>query len=732
MRFQNIALPTALEKFIKAMPKLPKDFLSDNFEGSAFVWENFKKNPALSILGSPLVLLDAALLPVRAITGRESTESDDERELERFRREQGMPGSREFAEYKGKRSEGAGGDLQPLVHPAGGRHSSSNRASTGDRKHSGERHDRRPEKRKREKPKVKRESVLYSGWSVPSRSPAAPQSKDGLRNQRSPSSEYHHVHNLHHREPHKSTNRHHWSSKGSRRRPSPSRTTLRAGIDPQSGLSAGSTVAMTTRSTTPTSSAAAPIASSSFRAATALQTREPLQYVQEQTGPRLDQPHAHYPYAPSRPNVHAIPQYPPVDQSPGQYPYIQAVPQQPHLVPRQKGQRLSARRESQQSSQLSQVEMSSHQLPQPARPQSGYQSPYVDSEVSGVSRKTFAVGQPGASVTQPDPNHQVLEWLQKRSSAARSPRSHASSGSSRTWKPPLSTILTHATFEPTNVAETVVAEDSRSQPRRPESSSRHSQSLRSAHIGNGYSAAPISRTAKTPLPEQGQPSAREPSVSTINTADLPDTVAQRSRIASSASRGTSHNTADILNVNELPDQRYERFTVPYSAPAPNISVPQQAAASANIGEGIGKGAGNDGFEDDSSSSTSSSENSDTDNSDSGSETGVPTIPGSFPSPDGHLQHSVWPPAPNPQQPAQYYLAPQLAQQPPLAPVAQQEVQQQYQQPLQYAQPVPAQEPYPDMQQQHYVPQPQFQQPQYNPGVYNGQSQVPPGPQQSYC
>ena len=47
------------------------------------------------------MLLDAALLPFRVFTSREPTASDERRELERLRREQGMPGTHEYVNYTG-------------------------------------------------------------------------------------------------------------------------------------------------------------------------------------------------------------------------------------------------------------------------------------------------------------------------------------------------------------------------------------------------------------------------------------------------------------------------------------------------------------------------------------------------------------------------------------------------------------------------------------------------------
>ena len=73
------------------MPKLRKDFLSHNFEGSSFVWTEFKNSQRASLIGLPFVALDAALLPVRALMKAEKSDSKNDKELERLRKSQGWP-----------------------------------------------------------------------------------------------------------------------------------------------------------------------------------------------------------------------------------------------------------------------------------------------------------------------------------------------------------------------------------------------------------------------------------------------------------------------------------------------------------------------------------------------------------------------------------------------------------------------------------------------------------------
>ncbi|KAK3686719.1 hypothetical protein LTR37_019556, partial [Vermiconidia calcicola] len=147
------------------MPKLESDFLSHNFEGSSRVVKNFTKNPALSILASPLLLVDAALLPIRAITSREKTESDDEQELERLRRKQGWPGTREYAEYTGKQ-QGHFNDASPLSAsrtPAG----IPNLASEPTTSKHRPRHNRTTNKRTEEKAEDRHRSSTHPGWALP-------------------------------------------------------------------------------------------------------------------------------------------------------------------------------------------------------------------------------------------------------------------------------------------------------------------------------------------------------------------------------------------------------------------------------------------------------------------------------------------------------------------------------------------------------------------------------------
>jgi len=93
------------------MPRLPGNSWRHYFQGSSVVWEECRDNPAISILGFPLVA-DALLLPIRAMLKREETDSDEERELQRLRRRQGNPRSQQYAGY-------TGGAWAPRQHDVG-------------------------------------------------------------------------------------------------------------------------------------------------------------------------------------------------------------------------------------------------------------------------------------------------------------------------------------------------------------------------------------------------------------------------------------------------------------------------------------------------------------------------------------------------------------------------------------------------------------------------------------
>lgn len=141
------------------MPSL-RDALSDNFEGSSFVWKRFKDHPALSIFGLPLVLLEAALLPIRMITNRKDWLSNDDRDRERLTLEPGMPGFDGYAAYNSR-------DLWKHVHDQQRELFHSSAVPTSERDYSHERNGKRKHKDKRSSAKIGHESVLYPGWALP-------------------------------------------------------------------------------------------------------------------------------------------------------------------------------------------------------------------------------------------------------------------------------------------------------------------------------------------------------------------------------------------------------------------------------------------------------------------------------------------------------------------------------------------------------------------------------------
>ncbi|TKA24026.1 hypothetical protein B0A50_06917 [Salinomyces thailandicus] len=83
------------------MPCLTKPLLDHNFSGSSFVWQEFKSNPALSVFGLPLLILDLLLLPVRAAVAREGEEASHNSDCDYERGRVDKEGAKE----KGKKSK---------------------------------------------------------------------------------------------------------------------------------------------------------------------------------------------------------------------------------------------------------------------------------------------------------------------------------------------------------------------------------------------------------------------------------------------------------------------------------------------------------------------------------------------------------------------------------------------------------------------------------------------------
>lgn len=96
-----------------------KEFLAHNYEGSSF-WKH--SNPIICGTLMSLAAIDTALLPFRYVyecTQKDSA-SDDERDLDRLRRQQGMPGSQQYAGYTGRNvraEKGTGAWQYPSMTP---------------------------------------------------------------------------------------------------------------------------------------------------------------------------------------------------------------------------------------------------------------------------------------------------------------------------------------------------------------------------------------------------------------------------------------------------------------------------------------------------------------------------------------------------------------------------------------------------------------------------------------
>lgn len=76
------------------MPLFTKDKLSENFSGSSFLWKNIKTcpslsllNPAVCVVGLPLLALDTLLLPLRALSEMKNQRAEDKADLKRLRKE---------------------------------------------------------------------------------------------------------------------------------------------------------------------------------------------------------------------------------------------------------------------------------------------------------------------------------------------------------------------------------------------------------------------------------------------------------------------------------------------------------------------------------------------------------------------------------------------------------------------------------------------------------------------
>ena len=132
-------------------------------------------------------------------------------------------------------------------------------------------------------------------------------------------------------------------------------------------------------------------------------------------------------------------------------------------------------------------------------------------------------------------------------SSRRSFHTGTSRTSAGTWRPPPSTIVDHPQYLPTNREDSVAPKDSWSHYQRNEIGS---QCSRTSDMSTDELWSAV-RNGDT-MPMQVGARARAPTISTIDTAELPDTVGQRSRPSAGKESRSSYQTANILNVNPFP------------------------------------------------------------------------------------------------------------------------------------------------------------------------------------
>ncbi|KAK3705799.1 hypothetical protein LTR37_013106 [Vermiconidia calcicola] len=631
-----------LPQSVGSMPKLESDFLSHNFEGSSWVLKNFTKNPALSILASPLLLVDAALLPVRAITSREKTESDDEQELERLRRKQGWPGTRQYAEYTGKQ-QGHFNDASPLSTsrtPAG----IPNLASEPTTSKYRPRHSRNTNKRTEEKAKDRHRSSTYPGWALPHshvvdrhRARYRAEEEDGHSDGR-PEPRRKHRHECKHGYEHREDGDRHRSDRR------PTRTShdresdtfaSRNRSEATSGAATVSSVHSWLRNSDVGPAQAAPVPAAQPMANAAITAQAPQPQVQPQNGwpgsygyalppqlppEQIQQPrpvvhqtasqprHVQF-QEPSEPQRHAHNNVPSVHRQDFAHPQAQQEPMPPPNQPissqgTSRSSGVSRRdfaagqserqtyntapnnsyaagvnkstttassgkdsafsgsnsRYAQEPSGTRSSRQSTSSAAHPARVNAGsatastvyYDAP--ESYVSQSTRRSFGSHASSAQVgKQSQSGDRIENWLN-------------SSGGSRNPPKAPSTILTQRQYKSTDRPDSVAPWDSQTEvaaagqsfqaqytaqmpERGPGSGATGTQSGDGRDPGRSHASS--SRSSATV--RQAMPPARAPSISTINTADLPSTVGPRSRATTSDRSGTSsYQTANILRTNGAP------------------------------------------------------------------------------------------------------------------------------------------------------------------------------------
>lgn len=714
------------------MPKLPEDFLRHAFEGSSFVWKDFKRNPALSILGMPLVLMDAALLPLRAVTSRESTDSDNDRELERLRREQGMPGTENYARYIGKAPRNADHVGTNSTTPENAAPFSAPRSRDANSHHEHHHRHRKHRRRKPESNETKSESVMVSGWRLPhNRSAARPERR--RKHERSQRSTYGNgddgdidnfntVPNVHARTT--------YDSQGQGRPSARTTATVNRSADPNFPREARQAEGV--RSQAPL----APHVPPEYVRPTAMQSQpaqseyhDPAHGSHDYAQPPLAGPQHHLPGAQDQASA-SMPQPAPADHR----------PMHQHIGP------------SRAPTQARTPAMTAVQMQGP---------PTLNGPRSGVSQRDFATAQPHTRMPQatrsrggPVPHNSTanaaggLRFQEPSRSSRYSSRvsdaqshndedgesyvsqttrrtfkSRTSDGSEQTWPGSPSTIRTLPQFKPTGRAESVAPDESPSVVAYRAANQRERGSLhpsrasatpsrRSNYIDNHrpdpqsqsrftYDEGSTTSSSRTAAWAAQQKPSRAPTISTIDTADLPDTVDGQPNPTYHSSRATSRHTT--VPLRGAPPSRFTP-RVPVGANAGYANVPQPES---HQREDVAESSSEESSSDEETSSeeeSSSAEESESDDDET-------SVQSAYAQPGMPSTNAYGQPQPMPQpMPQQYpFVQHGMPGQP-----AQSGVQQQHNpQPQQYMPgPQTMQQPAPGQpQQQQYPPQPQYGQQQ---------------------
>ena len=468
------------------MPNL-RESLSDNFEGSAFVWKEFKRNPVLSVLGLPFVLLEAALLPVRAVTNRKDVVSHDIRYQLQFGAECHDPPLDGSARYQTD-SPGGDGDHGYGV-PLYGSHT-----QTEVQAYSNDLNRNRDHRGKRQRANKEFESVLYPGWRLPHHGFAArPTYSADAEHGTMPPSEHKTVRDS------RGTN-HGGSRSLSRSRPTP--LDRRRNYHPQPAWHR-------------------------YQNPPSIQT----QTLQDPYLQSYDQPLQ----APSIQEnfVTAGNQRHPGTAEYAGLPHLRGIYVPPTVASAQSGSQ----------SRNSITTQPTHVL---------------STRSSGRSRTgTARSGMVNNEDGDRDESYIDQSYLTHGS--------HRSRRSRQTWKPPPSSIHTLKQFRPTDREDSVAPWDSASQQPAPAESEDSFEELPPAQVPAKTSKAPSrrsggpatverasqrtrqssrSRSGMLDVPQPGaNPPSRSQSITTINTADLPDTVHTGSRTQSTVTRARSHRMA---------------------------------------------------------------------------------------------------------------------------------------------------------------------------------------------